>query len=169
MEALLNDAWSDYPDKIEHLGELAQKARKLAAGEKYPDIELVNAEGEKVMLSEYVPEGKYVLLEFWASWCGPCRGEIPHLREVYKEYAPKGFEIISISLDSEKSDWVKAVEQEEMVWKQLNDPLGFGGSAATYNIFGVPTCIMVDNEGRLYKSNQRGASLNATLAEIYDE
>ena len=93
------------------------------------------------------------MLEFWASWCGPCRGEIPHLRHVYQEYKDKGFEIISISIDEKKTDWDKAMKEEKMVWKQLCDPNGFNGPVAQkYNITGVPTCILLDKEGRIFKT-----------------
>ena len=97
------------------------------------------------------------MLEFWASWCGPCRGEIPHLRHVYQDYKDKGFEIISISIDEKKTDWDKAMKEEKMVWKQLCDPNGFKGPVAQkYNITGVPTCILLDKEGRIFKTEMRG-------------
>ena len=141
----------------------------MAVGTKYSDIELVNPDGKKVKLSEYVPEGKYVMLEFWASWCGPCRGEIPHLREVYKEYKDKGFEIVSISIDRKDQDWKKAMKEENMVWTQLNDPGEFEGPVTqVYNIMGVPTCILLDKEGHIFKTDMRGAQLDAVLEEIYD-
>lgn len=163
-------AWAAYPAQVEKLRAAADKAEKLAIGEKYQDIELIDKEGNKTMLSEYVTPGKYVMLEFWASWCGPCRGEIPHLREVNKQYKDKGFEIVSISIDESMDEWQKAMKEEDMVWKQLCDPKGFDGPVTTvYNVTGVPTCIMLDKEGRFYKTNMRGAYLDATLRDIYGE
>ena len=80
------------------------------------------------------------MLEFWASWCGPCRGEIPHLRHVYETYKDKGFEIVSISIDNKRSDWEKAVREENMAWTQLCDPLMFDGPVTQmYNVTGVWT------------------------------
>ena len=108
------------------------------------------------------------MVEFWGSWGGPCRGEIPHLRHVYQEYKDKGFEIISISIDEKKTDWDKAMKEEKMVWKQLCDPNGFNGPVAQkYNITGVPTCILLDKEGRIFKTEMRGAALDAVLQELY--
>ena len=121
LEGLVNKAWPNTA-KAEEFNKMAEVGKRIAMGAKYPDIELTNKEGKKVKLSEYVPEGKYVMLEFWASWCGPCRAEIPHLREVYKEYKDKGFEIVSISIDRKDEDWKKAMKEENMVWTQLNDP-----------------------------------------------
>lgn len=170
LEAVIAGAWTDFPKQIERLESAAATARRLAIGEKFPDIELINTAGESVMLSQYVPEGQYILLEFWASWCGPCRGEIPHLREVHDKYGPKGFGIINISIDGNKSDWEKAMEEEGMIWVQLCDSKGFGGPVnEVYNVSGVPTCIMLDRDGRFFRTEQRGAFLDATLAELYGE
>ena len=168
LEALVEKAWPN-TEKATEFKKMAEVGKRIAVGAKYPDIELVNPEGKKVKLSEYVPAGKYAMLEFWASWCGPCRGEIPHLREVYKEYKDKGFEIISISIDRNDADWKKAMKEENMVWTQLNDPGEFDGPVAkVYNVQGVPTCILLDKEGRIFKTDMRGAQLDAVLEEIYD-
>lgn len=165
---IITKAWVNNPQMAEGFKAKAEKAKNMALGAKYQDIELMNPEGKMVKLSEYVPEGKYAMLEFWASWCGPCRGEIPHLRHVYKDYKDKGFEIISISIDQKKEDWEKAMKEEGMVWKQLCDPNGFDGPVAKqYNISGVPTCIILDKEGRIFKTDMRGAALDATLQDLY--
>ncbi len=165
---IISGAWSARPDMVENFKALVEKARKMAIGEKYQDIELMNPAGEMVKLSEHVPAGKYVMLEFWASWCGPCRGEIPHLRHVYQEYRDKGFEIVSISVDENKADWEKAMKEEKMVWPQLCDPQGLQGTVTqTYNITGVPTCLILDPEGRIFKTDMRGAALDEVLQELY--
>ena len=164
LTGIITKAWAAQPDKIADFKTKAEKARPVALGSKYPDIELINTKGEKVMLSEYIPEGKYTMLEFWSSWCGPCRGEIPHLRHVYKEYKDKGFEIVSVSIDDNKADWDKAVDEEKMVWKQLCDPKVLdGGVGKVYNVQGVPHCILLDKEGRIFKTNMLGAALDAEL------
>lgn len=168
LEVLVDNA---YPNtaKATEFKALAEKGKRIAVGAKYSDIELVNPEGKKVKLSEYVPGGKYVMLEFWASWCGPCRAEIPHLREVYKKYKDKGFEIVSISIDRKDQDWKKAMKEESMVWTQLNDPGEFNGPVTqVYNVLGVPTCIILDKEGHIFKTDMRGAQLDAVLDELYD-
>lgn len=145
----------------------AAKSVKSAIGEPYKDIELLNTEWKPVKLSQFIPKGKYVLLEFWASWCGPCRGEIPHLKHVYKEYKDKGFEIVSVSVDEKNKDWQKALREEKMSWTQLDDPQEEQGPAQQiYNVTGVPYCILLDKEGRIYKTGMRGAFLDAELEKL---
>lgn len=165
MMSILEKSWAG-TEQFEELQLLAAKAKKLAVGEPYIDAEFLNPKGEKVMLSSLMPKDKYVMLEFWASWCGPCRGEIPHLVKVHKKY--KDFEIISISVDDKDSEWQKAMKEEGMVWKQLRNPEGMKGSVMEkYNITGVPTCIILDKEGKFYKTNMRGAYLDEFLIETY--
>lgn len=150
------------------LKEAAQSAKRVALGEQYKDIELLNEQGELVKLSSVVDSGKYVMLEFWASWCGPCRGEIPHLRRVNEAYAGDGFKIVSISVDSNDKEWLQAVGEENMSWTQLRDPKGMEGAVRdVYNVYGVPTCIILNREGRIYKTNMRGAYLDAFLVEAF--
>lgn len=157
--------WAGTP-QLNELKEAAAKAKKMAVGQKIIDGEFLNPKGEKVMLSSLIPKDKYVMLEFWASWCGPCRGEIPHLVKVNKKY--KDFDIISISIDEKDADWQKAMKEEGMVWKQLRNPNGMKGvTLDEYNIQGVPTCIILDKEGRIYKTNMRGAYLDEFLIETY--
>lgn len=163
--ALLEEPWAG-TERLEELKKIAATTRKLAIGEPYMDIELLNAKGEKVMLSSLVPKGKYAMLEFWASWCGPCRSEIPHLVKVHNKY--KDFEIISISVDAKENDWQKAMKEEGMVWTQLRNPDGLGGAVKEkYNILGVPTCLLLDKEGNFYRTNMRGAYLDEFLVETY--
>lgn len=151
---------------MEQLRATVATLRKLAPGRPYIDMELLNAKGEKVRLSSLIPKGKYVMLEFWASWCGPCRGEIPHLRKVYEKY--KDFQLISISVDAKDKDWQKAMKEEGMPWTQLRNPEGMNGAVKEkYNVLGVPTCIVLDKEGRFYKTNMRGAYLDEFLIETY--
>lgn len=166
---MIAKAWASRPKMVEAFKAKAENAKRMALGAKYQDIELMTPEGKMIKLSEYVPTGKYVMLEFWASWCGPCRGEIPHLRHVYNNYKDKGFEIISISIDEKKADWDKAMKEENMIWTQLCDPKGFEGPVSkVYNIMGVPTCIILDKEGHIFKTDMRGAALDAVLQELYD-
>lgn len=166
---MITKAWASHPKMVEAFKTKAENAKRMAPGAKYQDIELMTPEGKMVKLSEYVPTGRYVMLEFWASWCGPCRGEIPHLRHVHNNYKDKGFEIVSISIDEKKDDWDKAMKEENMIWTQLCDPKGFEGPVAkVYNIMGVPTCIILDKEGRIFKTDMRGAALDAVLQELYD-
>lgn len=165
LMALLEGPWAG-TKKFEELKRISATTKKLAIGEPYIDIELLNTKGERVKLSSLVEKDKYVMLEFWASWCGPCRGEIPHLVKVHNKY--KDFQIISISVDDKDSDWQKAMKEEGMVWTQLRNPDGLKGVVQeVYNITGVPTCILLDKEGNFYKTNMRGAYLDEFLVETY--
>lgn len=144
----------------------ADKLRRLCIGEKFIDCEFVDTKGKTVKLSSLVPKGKYCMLEFWASWCGPCRSEIPHLKKVMEKY--KDFCIISISIDAKDADWQKALKEEGMTWPQLRNPKGMHGATLDiYNIMAVPSCIILNKDGRFYKKDMRGAYLDDFLAETY--
>lgn len=165
LENAIAKGWASNP-RFEKFKAAAEKAKKTAIGTHYQDFELNTVDGKKVMLSSVVPEGKYVMLEFWASWCGPCRGEIPHLREVNKN-KKNNFEIVSISLDENKAAWVKAMKEEKMVWTQLNDPKGFEGDISqAYNILGIPYSLLLDKNGNIINANVRGATLDVVLEDL---
>lgn len=157
--------WAGTP-QFTFLEETAQAAIPTAIGEKYKDVDVLDAEGKTVKLSTMIPEGEYVMLEFWASWCGPCRAEIPHLRRVHEKY--KDFAIVSISLDEKEADWRKAMKEENMNWTQGRIEGGFtGASAKEYNIIAIPRCMILDKEGRIHKINMRGSYLDVFLEDIY--
>lgn len=165
MVAILEPAWKGTA-KFEWLRGQAEKAKKLAVGQKYIDCEFYDLDGQKVKLSSVIPEGKFVMLEFWASWCGPCRGEIPHLKHVRERYPD--FDIISVSVDENVDDWKKALDEEQMDWVQLRDTgMADGNAVQLYGVMGVPCCIILDKEGRFYKTDMRGPYLDAFLQEIY--
>lgn len=138
----------------------------IALGEKYRDLELVDENGKTVQLSDYVKPGQYNMVEFWASWCGPCRGEIPHLRHVYDAYG-KGkdaFNMISVSIDDKEKDWKQALKEENMKWTQLCDLKGWKGEVINkYKIQGVPFCLILDKEGRIIDHGVRGSELDVVL------
>ena len=138
----------------------------IALGEKYRDLELVDENGKTVQLSDYVKPGQYNMVEFWASWCGPCRGEIPHLRHVYDAYG-KGkdaFNMISVSIDDKEKDWKQALKEENMKWTQLCDLKGWKGDVIDkYKIQGVPFCLILDKEGRIIDHGVRGSELDVVL------
>jgi len=150
------------------LKEMISKARATAIGAKIIDGPLVDQAGTPVQLLSIFPKDKkYILLEFWASWCGPCRGEIPHLRHTYNEWKDKGFDIVSISLDEKEKDWTKAMAEEHMTWNQYNAREGFDSQIAkSYDIQGIPYALLIDSEGRIIKHNMRGASLDQALTEL---
>ena len=148
------------------LKESLESMAPIALGEKYKDLELVDENGKTVHLSDYVKPGQYNMVEFWASWCGPCRGEIPHLRHVYDAYG-KGkdaFNMISVSIDDKEKDWKQALKEENMKWTQLCDLKGWKGEVINkYKIQGVPFCLILDKEGRIIDHGVRGSELDVVL------
>lgn len=141
----------------------------VAIGEKFKDIEVVNEEGKTVHLADYVKPGQYNMVEFWASWCGPCRGEIPHLRHVYEAYGKgeNAFNMISVSIDDKECDWKKALKEENMKWIQLCDLKGWKGEVINkYKIQGVPFCLILDKEGRIIDHGVRGSELDLVLIDL---
>ena len=165
LQALFEKYWAGTPE-LKLFEQAASAARPLAVGQKYKDIDVIDRNGKTVKLSSMIPENEYVMLEFWASWCGPCRGEIPHLRKIHDKY--KDFAIVSISLDEKEKEWQKAMKEENMSWTQGRLDGGiYGEGAKTYNIQAIPMCLILDKEGRFYKTNMRGAYLDVFLDDLY--
>lgn len=150
----------------------ATLAKKTAVGSDLSNFTLADTDGKEHQLSEFIGKGKYVLLEFWASWCGPCRADIPHIKEAYAIYNKKGFDIVSISLDDDKGKWLKAVEEEDLKsrWTQLVDLKAFKGELAkTYRINGIPSCLLFDPNGKLVTRNMRGSWMDGRLIDLYGD
>ena len=126
--------------------------------------------GKLHKLSELVGDGKYVLVDFWASWCGPCRAEMPNVLEAYNQYHAKGFEVVGISFDNKKEAWVKAVDQLQMPWLQLSDLKGWHCAAAPiYKIDAIPDNILIDPQGKIIDRALRGKALHSRLKKIFGE
>lgn len=154
----------------EHFLQKAASNKQAAVGSMVMDFTLQDTTGAQHRLKDYIGKGKYVLFEFWASWCGPCRADIPHLREVYALYNQKGFEIVSISLDDDKEKWLKAIKEEKMKWTQLSDLKAFDSELAkNYRIRGIPSCLLFDPQGKLVTRNMRGSWMDAALIDMYGD
>ena len=163
----------DYPYKDNAL--LASTIRKVegakrkAAGAAFSDFTLPDMQGAEHKLSDYAGKGNYVLVDFWASWCGPCRSEMPLVKSLYEKYHPKGFEIVGVSLDANKDDWAKAVEQLGMSWPQLSDLKAWKSPAAQlYDVRAIPATLLIGPDGKIVASGLRGKQLQAKLEELYD-
>ena len=167
IKALIPKNTNNFPG-LNVLKDNISAAEKIAPGSTYIDLPFKDKDGNDVKLSDYVGKGKYILLEFWASWCGPCRMDIPHLKEIYKLYGSENFDIISVSLDNKHDDWLKAIEEEQMPWLQVSDGEAFNGDLAKkYQIRGIPACFLIDPNGIIVTDNMRGSYMDKRLIEMY--
>ena len=143
-----------------------EKSVDLKAGDKVVDFRLPDINGIQFTLSSF--KGKYVLLEFWASWCGPCRGENPNLLKTYRKFKNKGFEIVGVSLDEKKEDWDRAIKSDTLLWTTISDLKGnLGEVPLTYKINGIPMNYLVDPTGTIIDIDLRGISLEDKLDSIF--
>lgn len=141
--------------------------RKTAIGSIAPDFTLTNPEGKDISLSDY--RGKYVLLDFWASWCGPCLREVPNVRKVYDRYHPKGFEILSVSLDDKKDNWTEAIDKHHLNWEHVSSLKGWQCPVAKlYSVSGVPAMFLLDQDGRIIACGLRGEELGQKVASLFE-
>ena len=139
-------------------------------GQQFTDMEMPDPDGKMHKVSELVGEGKWVLVDFWASWCGPCRAEMPNVLEAYNKYHAKGFEVIGISFDEKREAWVKAIGQINMPWMQLSDLKGWKCAAASaYKIDAIPDNILIDPQGKIIARALRGKALHSSLQKIFEE
>lgn len=131
-----------------------------------PEISLPDLNGKQLRLSDL--KGKVVLIDFWASWCGPCRKENPNVVRLYKKYNSKGFEILSVSLDTDKAAWKQAVQSDGLVWKNhVSDLMGWQTPLVQqYGISGIPYTVLIDGEGKIIGIGLRGAQLEQKLEEV---
>ncbi|MGM0496460.1 MAG: redoxin domain-containing protein [Bacteroidota bacterium] len=157
---------SRYAKKLKERRDLLSRVQ---VGKPFIDFTLPNPEGEELTFSDYIGDG-YVLLDFWASWCSPCRKENPNLVENYNKYKDKGFEIFGVSLDENEKAWKRAIEKDNLTWPQVSDLEGWSSDVSQeYGVMSIPSNVLIDKEGKIVARNLRGEELDEKLEEIYEK
>jgi len=154
---------------ISTLKGMISSMKKADVGGKAPNFSATTPEGETLALNDVL--GKYTLIDFWASWCGPCRRENPNVVKVYNKYHDKGFNIISVSLDKpeQKDRWLKAIEKDQMNWNHISNLKGWNDPIAKqYSVRSIPATFLLDENGNIIAKNLRGAALDAKIASLLD-
>ena len=136
-------------------------------GDKLEDFQSVTDNGDSISMFEIAGKNQYTLIDFWASWCKPCRQEIPNLRKLYEKYSDKNFHILSISIDENDEAWRKALDTEQLPWTNCRDTEG--DIAKVYGVKSIPMLVVVDSEGKLVIENLRGEELENSLSELFSE
>ncbi|WP_199756960.1 TlpA disulfide reductase family protein [Pedobacter sp. KBW06] len=141
--------------------------KRSAIGEPMLDFKQNDTEGKPVQFSAF--KGKYVLVDFWASWCGPCRAENPNVLKLYNEYKDKNFTVVGVSLDDKGENWKKAIKDDNMPWTQVSDLKGWKNEVSTYyGIMGIPSTLLIDPQGKIIAKDLRGLALTKKLAELFN-
>ena len=141
--------------------------KRQTVGTMFTDLEMQDTLGTTHKLSEYVGKGKYVLIDFWASWCGPCRRSMPEVKKLYDTYKDKGFDIVGLSFDNNKENWISAIKKLELPWHHLSDLKGWQCVAAsTYGIDAIPATLLIGPDGKIVASNLGATEVGEKLKTL---
>lgn len=164
--ALTDDAYKSQ-DNIKRIVTRLENAENVAIGKKFVDFTMKDPDGNDISLSDYAGKGKVVLIDFWAAWCGPCVAEMPNVVAAYNNYKDKGFEVVGVSLDRERDQWLKGLKDMNMTWPQMSD-LKFWETPVVelYAFRGIPHTVLLDKDGTIIAKDLRGAELHNKLNEL---
>ncbi|HCO66180.1 MAG TPA: AhpC/TSA family protein [Dysgonomonas sp.] len=141
--------------------------KTTVVGQKFTDLKAQTPDGNPIALSDYAGKGKYVLVDFWASWCPPCRRDMPDVVKIYNQYKDKGFEIVGVSLDSRKEDWIKGIEDLNITWPQMSDLNRWDSQLSTaYAVNSIPHMVLIDKEGTIIARGFHVNELAQKLSEL---
>lgn len=155
---------------VKHLNSLMAGWRRQAVGVMFTDLEMPDTTGTMHKLSEYVGRGNYVLVDFWASWCGPCMAELPNVLEAYNKYHAKGFDVVGLSFDGDRAAWVNAINTKQIPWHHLSDLKGWSCLAGqVYGVRAIPQTLLIGPDGKIVAAGLRDEGLKNKLREIYGE
>ena len=154
---------------VRTLADRVVKLKSVAIGMTAPDFEMTDKDSTMIKFSDIYKTNKYTLIDFWASWCGPCRRENPNVVAVFTSYKSKGFGVFGVSLDNSKDKWLEAVEKDQLTWQHVSDLKGWGNAAAAiYAVNSIPSNLLVDSNGKIVARNLREEKLKEKIAELLD-
>ncbi len=160
----------DSVEAVLNIKEQIVKLKKVAIGQIAPDFTQNDADGNPIKFSDIYSKNELTLIDFWASWCSPCRGENPNVVAVFNEYKEKGFGVFGVSLDKDKANWLKAIEDDKLTWPHVSDLAYWQNAAAQlYAIRSIPSNLLVDKTGKIVAKNKRGEELGQFVGEFLNK